>query len=476
MNKKGYTPPSDRKKILLLCDNITIFSGVATMAREIVTGTSHKFNWVNLGQAIKHPHNGKKIDLSDKINEWSGNSDSNVILYGNENYGDPNLLRQIIKLEKPDAVMIFTDPRYWVWLFSMEKEIRKKIPLIYYNIWDSTPPPLWNKPYYNSCDTLLGISKQTVNLNKIVLGDDAKNKIIEYIPHGINENIFKPLNINDKDLENFKKQINIPENKKFIALFNSRNLRRKNPSDLLFAWKLFCDNLTPKQFEETALLLHTDPIDNHGTNLFSVVEALFGDSSNVYFSNKKLSSKEMNLLYNISDVTILPSSNEGWGLSLTESLMAGTMIIANVTGGMQDQMRFENDEGEWINFNEKFLSNHFGTYKKCGDWAFPVFPSNSSVMGSPPTPYIYDDRLDFRELAETINNVYNLSKEEIKIRGLKGRDWVTSEESMMSSKYMCNNMIKYIEETLNNFQPQPSLELIKVSRIKPQKLTTPIIY
>ena len=38
---------------------------------------------------------------------------------------------------------------------------------------------------------------------------------------------------------------------------------------------------------------------------------------------------------------------EGWGLALTESLLTGTPFIANVTGGMQDQMRFIDNEGKW---------------------------------------------------------------------------------------------------------------------------------
>ena len=54
----------------------------------------------------------------------------------------------------------------------------------------------------------------------------------------------------------------------------------------------------------------------------------------------------MSLLYNCADVTILLSSAEGWGLSLTESLLTGTPIIANVTGGMQDQMRFKDTKDE----------------------------------------------------------------------------------------------------------------------------------
>jgi hypothetical protein len=69
----------------------------------------------------------------------------------------------------------------------------------------------------------------------------------------------------------------------------------------------------------------------------------------------------------------------------------------------------------------------------------PVFPSNSALVGSPKTPYIFDDRLDFRDLAKALIESYKMSKEEIKERGLAGREWVTSDESMMSAKNMCKN-------------------------------------
>ena len=131
-------------------------------------------------------------------------------------------------------------------------------------------------------------------------------------------------------------------------------------------------------------MLHTQPIDDNGTDLYAVRDMLFTDSqcNQIYFSDQRVSSQDINLLYNLSDAVILLSSNEGWGLSLTEGMMCGKMIIANVTGGMQDQMRFEDENSDWINFDENFCSNHFGTYKKCGEWAIPVFPSNMSLQGS----------------------------------------------------------------------------------------------
>ena len=64
---KGYIPRDQRKKILFMCDDIRMTSGISTMAREIVIGTSHRFNWINLGGAIEHPDAGKRLDISDDI-------------------------------------------------------------------------------------------------------------------------------------------------------------------------------------------------------------------------------------------------------------------------------------------------------------------------------------------------------------------------------------------------------------------------
>ena len=110
------------------------------------------------------------------------------------------------------------------------------------------------------------------------------------------------------------------------------------------------------------------------------------------FSHNKLGRKHLNFLYNSADVQILCTSNEGWGLTLTEGMLTGTPIIANVKGGMQDQMRFIDENGKWFTPSPDVPSNHRGTYKKHGKWVLPVYPSNSSIVGSPATPYIFDSR------------------------------------------------------------------------------------
>ena len=78
--KYGYLKKEDRKTILLLCDDLRMHSGIATMAREIVIGTAQHFNWVQLGAAIKHPDAGKLLDLSEDIAKQSGVKDASVKL------------------------------------------------------------------------------------------------------------------------------------------------------------------------------------------------------------------------------------------------------------------------------------------------------------------------------------------------------------------------------------------------------------
>jgi glycosyltransferase involved in cell wall biosynthesis len=227
------------------------------------------------------------------------------------------------------------------------------------------------------------------------------------------------------------------------------------------------DNLPEDKKDKVALLAHNQPLDENGTDIPAVIEMIWGKNPpNVFITGlNRFIPEQMNLLYNISDATILISSNEGWGLSLTEAMMCGKPIIANVTGGMQDQMRFEDENGNWVKFTEEFGSNHFGKYKKCGKWAFPVFPSNLSIVGSIPTPYIFDDRADFRDAANQMRVLYDLGSEEIKNRGNAAREWVTSDEAMMTSKNMSRNVVKYIDEMFDKWEPRENYDFIKIEEL-----------
>ena len=476
--KEGYLPKDQRKKILLITDDIRLPSGVGNIGKEIVLHTAHHYNWVCVGGAINHPDKGKRFDLSTDTNQNAGIEDASVFLWPTDGYGDANLLRTLIKLENPDAIMMINDPRYFTWLFQIENEIRKKIPVIYLNIWDDYPVPMYNQAFYESCDALLGISKQTVNINKLVLGDKAKNKIIEYVPHGLNTEMFYPITDkeNNSEFQEFKKQLFKGKDYEFMVFFNSRNIRRKQIPDTILAYRLFLDGLTPEQRDKAVLVLHTDLVSEHGTDLPAVIETLVPEDYNIIFTPGKLDVKHLNYLYNLADVQILLTSNEGWGLSLTEALLTGTPIIANVTGGMQDQMRFEFEDGTWINFDADFPSNHRGTYKKHGKWAFPVYPTSISVVGSVPTPYIFDDRCRWEDAAERLAEIFNLSKEERQEIGMEGYKWATGNEAGFTSKHQADRFITYIDKLFSTWKPREKYELINANDFKKPVLNHKLVY
>jgi len=461
--KEGYIPQDQRKTILLLSDDIRTHSGVGCQSRNIVLNTAHRYNWVNLGGAVKHPDTGKGFDLSQDVNKETGLQDSNVKVIATEGYGNESLLRQIINTEKPDAIIHFTDPRYWVWMYQMENEIRQQCPLVFYTIWDDLPYPMWNRNFYRSDDMLLGISKQSTNIVKNVLRDHSKEDwAVKYVPHEIEPKKFFPI-INDLEFEVWKEKFLEGEKYDFVVLWNSRNIRRKNASDIILAWRTFLDQLPVEQAKKCLLLLHTDPVDEHGTDLPAVVEAVCDpEIHKVRFDAQKWNEKELNYIYNISDAHMFFTDNEGWGLGLTESLMAGRMIIAPVQGGMQDQMRFEDENGDWIDFSTEHPSNADGKYKKCGEWAMPIFPKTRSVKGSPMTPYIFSSQCSVEDGAIALMKVYKMGPEERERRGLAGREWAMSNEAGFTAERMGERFIENLEVLFENWEPQSRFSVIKV--------------
>jgi len=463
---------------MVVCDDIRVTSGVATVAREIVVHTCHHFNWVNIAGAINHPDQGKILDISQDTGKQVGVDDASVMIYPTNGYGTIELLRQILEREKPDALMLVTDPRYFIWLFNAEAEIRKNIPIVYLNIWDDYPAPMYNHAYYEACDLLMGISKQTVNINKIVLGDKAKNKIFKYVPHGLNENVYKPLSDDDEGMVKFKKTFLNNEQPNFILFFNSRNIRRKQISDAMLAFRAFLDSLPKEEADKCKFIMHTDIRSDHGTDLRKVKEYLFDGSypNAIKFSTNKLGGTELNYLYNLADAQILLTSNEGWGLTITEAVLAGTPIIANVTGGMQDQMRFVDENGEWFTPSPDVPSNHRGTYKEHGEWVFPCFPTSRSIQGSPLTPYIFDDRCRWEDAADHLKTLYNMTREERKALGAKGREWMISDEAGFTSKHQANRVMEAFTELFNTWKPRESYEIVNATEYNGRHLEHKIYY
>jgi len=453
-----------KKKILLMGDDLRLPSGIGTISKEIVLNTVHKYDWIQIGGAMNHPDKGKIFDLSADIKKQTGVQDANVKLVACDGYGNRNLLFSILNQEKPDAIFHFTDPRYWLWLYQLEHEIKTtfEIPIIYNSIWDDLPYPMWNAPFYGSCDLIMGISKQSDNIHREVLKQNGfgvydydsvtKHKkdldfnwndiITGYIPHGLDHNIYKPLDKSNELYQTALNDIKKKNNVDFIVFWNNRNIRRKQPGDLILAFKHFRSKLPKNQQDKVALFLHTQPVDNNGTDLRAVWKSIAPECK-IIFSTGHITSEQLNAMYNVSDVVVNIASNEGWGLSGTEAMLSGTPIVNNVTGGLQDHCRFEDEDGNWIIFNDTFSTNHKKSYTKHGKWVKPVFPSNRSLQGSPVTPYIFDDRCSFEDIGDAIYYWWNMESKERLECGKAGRNFCLTDG--LTAEAMGNKMIDMIE-------------------------------
>lgn len=450
-----------KKKILLLSDDLRMTSGISTMSKEFVMGTIHKYDWVQLGAAIKHPELGKIVDINDDVRKRTGVKDANLKIIPYNGYGDINIIRKLLVEEKPDAILHFTDPHYWQWLYDNEHEIRQHVPILYYHVWDNIPDPIYNRDYYESCDWIGCISKQTYGIVNRVgtltthsTYSQLSKKQISYVPHGVNDELFKPTDSIDDDIKNM---IHGDKKYDFVLFYNNRNIRRKQTSDVILSFKMFCDMLPKEKSKKCLLLMHTTAVDPNGTDLPTVINTLCKEYD-VKITDKKFEQNKLNQIYNSVDCTINIASNEGFGLTTLESLMSGTPIIVNVTGGLQDQCGFDFDEDDYIsikslhNKGERSQTNH-------GEWVNPVWPSTISVNGSPFTPYIFEDKVNNDDVAKSIYEMYKIGKKERKRIGLLGREFA---KENFSSKVMCNKMIEGIDSTIENFIPKKRFELYKI--------------
>jgi len=293
------------------------------------------------------------------------------------------------------------------------------------------------------------------------LKGEKSNCVITYCPHGINDKIFKPVNVEDE----FRQSLFGQKNYKFVLFWMNRNIKRKQPSDVIWAYKKFVDSIPTENRKEVCLIMHTNPIDTNGTDLVAVKKKICPDYE-VIFSTNRIDQSQLNKLYNISDVTINIAGNEGFGLTTAESLMAGTPIIVNVTGGLQDQCGFRVG-GKELTTEDYIKIGSLHEYKKWedtvthGKWVKPVWPRVQTMVGSVSTPYIIDDKVNVDDVTDAIKYWYDMTKMERTECGTSGREWMNKKNGL-NLKTMCDTMTNGIEAALKNFKPKPRYNLYKI--------------
>ena len=377
-------------KILTISDSPLAPSGVGTQTNYMIQSLlkTGKYKFISIAGAIKHQsYNPIKTE------EWK---DDWVILPV-DGYGSPEQIRSMIRNERPDALWFMTDPRFYGWLWEIEDEVRPLCPMIYYHVWDNYPYPEFNEPLYSSNDVIATISKVTDDIVRNV----SPGVECIHIPHAVPSDTFKPL---DQEIIDTLRQDNLGDEKdKFVCFWNNRNARRKQSGTLIYWWKKFLEKVG---HDKAKLIMHTDVRDPYGQNLQSIIESLGLTNGEVVFSQNKIGLNDMAAFYNMADVTVNISDAEGFGLGTLESLSCGTPIIVTMTGGLQEQVT---DGKNWFGVG--------------------LEPSSKAVIGSQEIPYIYEDRVNEDDFINALEKLYNMTPEERKELGAKGREHVINNYS-----------------------------------------------
>ena len=398
---------SDKKTVLVLSDHPLSPSGVGIQTKYMLEAMlkTGKYRFFCLGGAIKH-EDYRLVKTEQWGDDW--------LIQPIDGYGTPDMIRSIIRNEKPCMLWFMTDPRFWGWLWQMEDEIRPLVPMVYYHVWDNFPAPIYNKTWYESTDSIACISKVTEQVVNEVVPD---HKDICYLPHTVDTEVFQKLD--DKEIQERKENgFSALDNVKDRVVFfwNNRNARRKQSGSLIYWFKAFLDEVG---HDKATLLMHTDPKDVHGQDLEYIIHHLGLDDGQVFLSRQKIGPEELAIMYNIADCTISVSDAEGFGLATLESLACETPIVVTMTGGLQEQVT----DGE----------NWFG---------IGLEPTSKAIIGSQEIPFIYEDRLSQEVVVDALKKIYNMSKQDRAKLGKAGRDHVLK-------NYSPEKYAKEWEETLD---------------------------
>jgi glycosyltransferase involved in cell wall biosynthesis len=382
-----------KKKILVLSDHALSTSGVGTQARYLLMGllSTGKYTFRCFGAAVKH-ENYDTVEVS-----------PDLIIKPIDGFGDRETIRLALAIEKPDALLLFTDPRFFLHIFEMEDEVHQVCPIAYNHLWDNGPWPEYNRVLYESTDLINCINYPTYEMCK-----ERFPERTNYIPHAVPLELFHPYT-HAQNVANRMKYIPMRPADTFVGIWVNRNAARKNPGDVLAAWKLFLDQLQTKYGHKNAtLLMHTDPLDQEGPNLFSIVDML-GIRDQVVFSKDRVTFQDMASLYNISDFVINRSSAEGFGLSTLEGMMCGKPIIALKTGGLTRQVV---------------------DYRDGSQNGIALDPEVRRLVGSQLVPYIYEDHVSNETVAAAFMQMYELGPDGRQQLGEKARQYALSEYRM----------------------------------------------
>lgn len=250
---------------------------------------------------------------------------------------------------------------------------------------------------------------------------------VQYVPHGINTEVFKPMT-NDEKLK-VREEYNLPK-EAFVIGMVAHNQYRKQVHRLIEAFEMFV-----KKNPKSLLLLHCLPRDATGWDLPQLLKdrgimghVLFTDKAGKGTGDIHVPDSELRRFYCSMDVHALPTAGEGFGIPIVEAMACGIPnVVTDYTTTreflcdvetMDDKIRVSNTRGIAVPYVDTELHHTGGRWAKINipmmAEAFQFLkdnPEEGSKMGMKAAKFAqenYNEELVKKRWKEVYNNFDSL--------------------------------------------------------------------
>lgn len=378
----------DPKKgtILIVSDSAAIHTGLAKVVREVFKPlyALDKWNIAQLGWF--NTHTGEEIPwpiISTKL-------DQNGKPMKGDELGQKTFEETIQKL-KPDIVWTIADP--WTWKFMGESPQRSKYELIAYTCVDSEPISRRYQNIFRTASTVVTFGKWPHDVLMDSMGMDS-----EVIPHGVNLDTYHQ---DPEARSTVRARMVGPADDKIVIGTVARNQPRKNLGAMFeLVHRLYygrystcggCGKITLHDFNPATRQLRSKPNTCRWCGSRDLLHAQKDDRwiwyyhgaardlgydidelknwfalDNIMFLNAHIrqgvgvSEKDLNGVYNAIDIFTLPTTCEGFGLPILESMAAGTPVVVPNYSAYTD---WAPTGGEMIDIGARFIDHQVGSVR-----------------------------------------------------------------------------------------------------------------
>jgi glycosyltransferase involved in cell wall biosynthesis len=243
--------------------------------------------------------------------------------------------------------------------------------------------PIDSEPIQSDCEVLnlfdevITYTEYAKAVLKPLISESIWKKI-KVIPHGIDTEVFYPIENNDEISET--KKLIFGRDDVFVFGSVNRNSARKDMATLMIGFAMFKHTSQA----DAVLYLHCNPKDRMGIDCFRLSERLglelgkdiFFPHSSSFDENNEISESELNKIYNTFDCFITTTTAEGWGLTICEAMATKKLVVApkhtsitEITDNGNNAFTFKfMQRAVFVNDAEKirFISNPEEVAQVCG--------------------------------------------------------------------------------------------------------------